>query len=148
VHNVFLSISLRALGATVADGGGDSLGSLPYVEIAGEILGTEGRAAEVLLAAEDFPEHLERLLVLRRPSDADLQKKLPEVRGLHARLYPAGLRALPPVHLLRLVSWSICGLLLLDATSSVSSFRVCCKLMASESRKRPLMMRHILRAHA
>eukprot|EP00892_Ulva_mutabilis_P009450 jgi/Ulvmu1/6878/UM031_0083.1 len=71
-----LLLAVHALGETV---GRDSPGSQPHVAIAATMLGSEGRATEVLLSWPDMHQALEWLLAVRRPSEAALRRELPEV---------------------------------------------------------------------
>lgn len=78
----FRAIAMRALGETV---GAEKPGSLPHVATAATLLGSEGRATEVLLAWPDLQQALEWLLAIRRPRDAALKEEIPFVRFLLLR---------------------------------------------------------------
>jgi hypothetical protein len=71
-----LSLALQALGASVS---ADSPGSLPAVATVATIFSSEGPATEALLGWDELKDHLERLLVIRRPPDQVLRAEMPEV---------------------------------------------------------------------
>lgn len=75
----FRMLAMHALGETV---GSEQQGSLPHVATAAALLGSEGRATEMLLSWQDLRQTLEWLLAIRRPSEAALKQELPHVRVL------------------------------------------------------------------
>ena len=77
LHAATLALGLRALGASVTAADGGSLGAVATVAT---IFGSEGPATTALLGWDDLRDHLERLLVIRKPSDADMALEMPEVR--------------------------------------------------------------------
>ena len=77
LHAATLTLGLQALGATVSAADG---GSLSAVATVATMFSSEGPATTALLGWDDLRDNLERLLVIRRPSDADLAAELPEVR--------------------------------------------------------------------
>lgn len=78
----FQAIAMRALGETV---GVEKPGSLPHVATAATLLGSEGRATELLLAWPGLQQALEWLLAIRRPRDVALKEEIPFVRLLPPR---------------------------------------------------------------
>lgn len=78
LHTATLALGLCALGATVTSGSG----SLGPVATVATIFSSEGPATTALLGWDDLKDHLERLLVIRRPCDADMATAIPNVRSL------------------------------------------------------------------
>jgi hypothetical protein len=78
LHAATLTLGLQALGASVTATHG---GSLSAVSTVATIFSSEGPATTALLGWDDLKDHLERLLVIRKPSDADMAAEMPEVSG-------------------------------------------------------------------
>lgn len=79
LHAATLTLGLRALCATVTTTDG---GSLSAVATVATIFSSEGPATTALLGWDDLKDHLERLLVIRRPSDSDMAVEMPDVCSL------------------------------------------------------------------
>ena len=78
VRGAFRALAVQALGESV---GAARPGSLPHVATAATLLGSEGRATQMLLAWADLRQALEWLLAIRRPRDSLLKDELPLVRS-------------------------------------------------------------------
>jgi hypothetical protein len=75
-RGAFFLLGVRAANSTVDRVG---TGGMSYVRLAAAMLSCT-RLAPALLSWDGLWEHMERLLILKRPSDAQLAEVLPEVR--------------------------------------------------------------------